>query len=1098
MKLLSKYIIKQLMLGFVLVSIGMMAIVWLAQSFKMIDLFVTKGLSVWLFLKLTLVALPNFLAVISPLAFFAVVLFVYNRMLLDRELVVMQAVGMSPAQLSRPVFITALILVFLGFCLTLKIVPDSVTAFRELQWTVRNDFSHVLLQEGEFNYLSKGYTVYIRERGRDGTLHGIMVYDNSTPGIKAAIFAEKGILMQGKGVTQIMMVNGSRQELKPGERNFSVLYFDKYTMDFSDALASSKSRSAEDKELTLTELVKAQRTDPGMDEEDYRAYKVEAFKRVSQPFYNLVFVLVAMAGLLSGKYDRRGQTKRIIEIVGVVLLLQSAALGFENLANKNLSYLSLMFLNLLLPCVACLYLLFRKSEKPTVFERFFTFMKEKIFKKIPFFKRFFAVAFVSLSFLLTETGEGFCLVPASVPAVSKTAPVDFESDEVVYNKEKDEIIAVGNVEVRQEGTLLKADEITYNRKTAEVKASGNVMIAQPDGSLFFAQSAVLDSSLKEGVVSSFSYMMADGSQVWADGGTREENGNIIRVREGYFTPCDFCVNSSPLWDLHAKELIHNDEEMEFTQKHSFLEVKGIPVMYWPYLQYPDFRVKRKTGFLSPIMKKSQAMDISFGLPFFWVLSENQDLELIPYFATNGHDPLLFARYRGLFSKAELQMEGSVTKDEKTLERKHAEEGHIKGFLNYHINENWRFQSNVYLTSSDTYFRRYKIQGTDDTLSWLQNDMSFERFSSNSYFSATALAFQNLRADVKDSSMPYVAPLIDFNYKSQPVYGSAYMTTDIHSSVITRKNNDDSRMISFAQALNLPYVGSFGEIVNFQGQLRYDAFSVDNSEHSGYIGRFYPTASVEVKYPLINQGKTISQVIEPVAKLVIAPSSKENANIPNEDSLDTEFDDSNLFATSRFTGYDRVEYGSHLAYGVKWTLYAPNNSSISTFFGQSYQFSKHEVFPERTGLKPHFSDYVGRVNISYKDLSLAYRFRLDYKDFSPQTSEVNLNYGREPLRIGVDYMFLKQSDYFYSDFPDREEVLFYLNSKLTKDWSVYYYYRYAFGEDGGPIETGGTLQYEDECVQIAFDVEKSYTQDRDYKGDLSFVLRFNLKMLGNFE
>ena len=150
------------------------------------------------------------------------------------------------------------------------------------------------------------------------------------------------------------------------------------------------------------------------------------------------------------------------------------------------------------------------------------------------------------------------------------------------------------------------------------------------------------------------------------------------------------------------------------------------------------------------------------------------------------------------------------------------------------------------------------------------------------------------------------------------------------------------------------------------------------------------------------------------------------------------------------------------------------------------------------MRPHFSDYVGRVNISYKDLSLAYRFRLNYKDFNPQTSEVNLNYGREPLRIGVDYMFLKQSDYFYSDFPDREEVLFYLNSKLTKDWSVYYYYRYAFGKDGGPIETGGTLQYEDECVQIAFDVEKSYTQDRDYKGDLSFVLRFNLKMLGNFE
>jgi LPS-assembly protein len=1098
MKLLSQYIIKQLVIGFVLVSVGMMAIVWLAQSFKMIDLFVTKGLSVWLFLKLTLVALPNFLAVISPLAFFAVVLFVYNRMLLDRELVVMQAVGMSPAQLSAPVLSTAFLLVLLGFCLTLKIVPDSVTAFRELQWTVRNDFSHVLLQEGEFNYLSKGYTVYIRERGRDGTLHGIMVYDNSSPQIKAAVFAEKGILMQGKGVTQIMMVNGSRQELKLTTKNFSVLYFDKYTMDFSEALANSKARSAEDKELTLTELLKAKKTDAGLNEEDYRSYKVEAFKRISQPFYNLIFVLVAMAGLLSGTYDRRGQTKKIVGIVAIVLLLQSAALGFENLSNKNLSYLSLMFLNLLIPLGVCLYLLLRKKEKKNVFLCVFSWIKEKIFKPLPFFKRFLTVVAVAFFFLLSGMKDGVCLMPATAPSVSKTAPVDFESDEVIYNKEKDEIIAVGNVEVRQEGTLLKADKITYNRKTTEVKALGNVMISQPDGSLFFAQSAVLDTSLKEGVVSSFSYMMADGSQVWADGGTREENGNIIRVKEGYFSPCDFCVNSAPLWDLHAKELIHNDEEMEFTQKHSFLEVKGVPVMYWPYLQYPDFRVKRKTGFLAPIMKKSQAMDISFGLPFFWVLSDNQDLELVPYFATNEHDPLLFSKYRGVFSSAELQLEGSITKDEKTSERNHASVGHIKGFLNYHIDENWCFRSNVYLTNSDTYFRRYKIQGTDETLSWLQNDMSFERFSTDSYLSVTALAFQNLRAGVQDSSMPYVAPLVDFSYKSQPIYANAYMTTDIHSSVITRKNNNDSRMISFAQAVNLPYVGAFGEIVNFQGQLRYDAFSVDNSDYSGYIGRFYPTASVEIKYPLINQGDTISQVIEPVAKLVVSPSSKENDDIPNEDSLDTEFDDSNLFATSRFTGYDKVEYGSHVAYGVKWTLYAPHNSTISTFLGQSYQFSKSDVFPERTGLKPYFSDYVGRVNVSYRDLSLAYRFRLDYKDFTPQTSEVNFHYGRDPLRIGIDYMFLKQSDYFYSDFPDREEVLFSLNSKLTKDWSVYYYYRYAFGSDGGPVETGGTLQYEDECLQVAFEVEKSYTKDRDYKGDLSFVLRFNLKMLGNFE
>ena len=76
MKILNKYILKQLLVGFTLVLVSMTTLVWLTQSLKMIDMIVTKGVSVGVFVKMTLLVLPNFVQILSPLALFAVTLFV--------------------------------------------------------------------------------------------------------------------------------------------------------------------------------------------------------------------------------------------------------------------------------------------------------------------------------------------------------------------------------------------------------------------------------------------------------------------------------------------------------------------------------------------------------------------------------------------------------------------------------------------------------------------------------------------------------------------------------------------------------------------------------------------------------------------------------------------------------------------------------------------------------------------------------------------------------------------------------------------------------------------------------------------------------------
>ena len=96
MKKLNLYIIKQLFTGFALVTFSLMAILWLTQSLRFVQLVTNKGLPLGLFVQMTSLLMPRLFSLLSPIAMFAAVLFVYNRMLSDRELVVMKAAGISP------------------------------------------------------------------------------------------------------------------------------------------------------------------------------------------------------------------------------------------------------------------------------------------------------------------------------------------------------------------------------------------------------------------------------------------------------------------------------------------------------------------------------------------------------------------------------------------------------------------------------------------------------------------------------------------------------------------------------------------------------------------------------------------------------------------------------------------------------------------------------------------------------------------------------------------------------------------------------------------------------------------------------------------
>jgi lipopolysaccharide export system permease protein len=340
---IERYFLRQLAVGMVLVTIGLTAILWLTQSLRFVELTVNKGASILTFIKLTVLVMPNFLTVILPVALFTVTLFTYNKLISDRELVVLRAAGLSHWALARPAMILAGINIFLGLALNLWIIPWSNEASHKLQYQLRSTATGVLLQEGQFSQISKGLTVYVRARDPKGELLGLIIHDRRNPEKVTTILAERGALVQNEdGTPSVMMFNATRQQVTPGSNRLSLLSYDSYTMQFSDGPDNDDDRVRDARERPTRELFSLSESLIGPVQ--FRQFRVEGHQRFAAPLYHLSFAFLATACLLCGWFNRRGQTSRLVLAVVLMVIIQAAALGANNLSTKALMWVPLMYL----------------------------------------------------------------------------------------------------------------------------------------------------------------------------------------------------------------------------------------------------------------------------------------------------------------------------------------------------------------------------------------------------------------------------------------------------------------------------------------------------------------------------------------------------------------------------------------------------------------------------------------------------------------------------------------------------------------------------------------------------------------------------------
>lgn len=364
MSSLTRYVLKQLLVGMILVTLALTCVMWLSQSLRFIEMIVNRGLTIGNFLYLTMLLLPNFLSIILPIALFTIVVFTFARLIADRELIVMRAAGMSQWTLIKPALILAVLTMMLGYALNLYLLPKSYKMFREMQWDIRYNYSQVLLREGAFNQVAPGITIYVRERTKDGQLLGILVHDQRSKEKPYTLMAARGAMVETDAGGRVVMFEGNRQEIDRVNNQMSILYFDRYVFDLEAQQGNNDVRYREPRERMVGELFNI-RKDKYVDPKEHGRFIVEGHKRLTQPASIAGFTLIGLACLISGAFSRRAQTRQIVLAAALMVATQAATMGLENLAAKNLALVPLLYANALLPViVAGLYVLFPPRFRP--------------------------------------------------------------------------------------------------------------------------------------------------------------------------------------------------------------------------------------------------------------------------------------------------------------------------------------------------------------------------------------------------------------------------------------------------------------------------------------------------------------------------------------------------------------------------------------------------------------------------------------------------------------------------------------------------------------------------------------------------------------
>ncbi len=711
-------------------------------------------------------------------------------------------------------------------------------------------------------------------------------------------------------------------------------------------------------------------------------------------------------------------------------------------------------------------------------------------------------------------------ISADLPQLPDDTPegaVNLQADSMSHDDSNQIITASGNVELIQDGRILKADEISYNLQKDIVVAFGNVVLHEVNGDVHYAQSVELRDEMKNGFAKSIRTFLTDGSRFTAAQGERIGGIRTI-MSDASYTPCELCKedpDKPPVWQIVGSEVTHDTEEKQIEYRHARFEVLGVPVAYVPYFSHPDGSVEQKSGLLTPYAGYKSSLGTFVENSYYWAIGKDRDATA-GVVAYTDENPMVFGQYRQKWKNASLVLDASATSSKRT-ERKANDvdvlveeelRGHVFAKGRWDIDDKWRAGLDVQASSDDQYLRQYDFSNNGV----LESQAYAERFSGRDYFSARAISYQDVRIRENQDDQPDILPEVTLSLvgapDSVPVVGGTWSVDGSYLGLRRGGDEQDYDRVGVDLGWDKRLVANFGLLTTARASVRGDFYNTRDRDvataSSGKSSestdvRLFPQLHVQTSYPVARQFEKFQARVEPIVALTMAPNIDVNSGIPNEDSQDVQIDSSNIFEPNRFSGLDRVEDQSHVTYGLRTGIYGYGGSHADLFLGQSLRLDEDDnPFPVGSGFAKQESDYVGQVSAQYKDrYNLDYRFQLASNNFASQRHEVDGYADWNRFRLGARYLFAKALEGTDIN-QSREQLSANAQYYINEDWRL----RSGGTQDLGSSNSGLRkayvgLDHFSQCFSWSVTGQRNLTDNATGDSSTEILFRIGLKNIGEF-
>lgn len=297
-------------------------------------------------------------------------------------------------------------------------------------------------------------------------------------------------------------------------------------------------------------------------------------------------------------------------------------------------------------------------------------------------------------------------------------PVNIEAESMDYDKSRDVYHAKGKANIIYSGATLFAEDMELDNKNNIATAQGNALLKMGDDTL---QGDKLIFNIMDKTGAAYNAQaFYSRNHFYVKGDKIEKTGeNTYFIDRPAATTCD---GDDPDWQITGREMKVTMEGYG-SVKNACFRVRGIPLLYSPYILFPA-KTKRQTGFLLPYLAYSRDKDgMDIELPFFWTISSQMDATFYQrYIEKRGFKEGVEFRYY-LGSKSVGTFYGDFMEDTKhvTDETDEATSREWQG-----MHKRWSYYLNHQTDFGSQFYIRTDLKKVSDK--WY-----FRDFSSNNYY-----------------------------------------------------------------------------------------------------------------------------------------------------------------------------------------------------------------------------------------------------------------------------------------------------------------------------------------------------------------------------